>query len=101
MTQFSEGGGGGPTCHESLPVFSKYFERSYNLHNHTTQQATHNSVKIYHMNIQSYEHNSVKNKSASTSNLIVSKIKTDMITESTIKVKKMIKTFFINSYQNQ
>ena len=104
MTQFSEvGGGGGPhqLRHESLPVLSKYFERSYNLHNHTAQQATHNSVKIYHMNIQSYKHNSVKNKSASTSNLIVSKIKTDMITESTIKVKKMITTFFINSYQNQ
>ena len=86
---------------ESLPVFYKYFERSYNLHNHTTRQATHNSVKICHMNTQSYGHNSVRNKSASTWNLIVSKIKTDMITESTIKVKKMIKTFFINSYQNQ
>ena len=90
---------------ESLPVFSKYFKRSYNLHNHTTRQATHNSVKIYHMNTQSYGHNSVRNKSTSRWNLIVSKIKTDMITESTIKVdqvtKKMIKTFFINSYQNQ
>ena len=29
------------------------------------------------------------------------KIKTDMITKSTIKVKKVTKTFFINSYQNQ
>ena len=33
---------------ESLPLLSKYFERSYNLHNHTTRQATHNSVKICH-----------------------------------------------------
>ena len=41
------------TSNESLPVFSKYFERSYNLHNHTTRQATHNSVKIYHMNTHS------------------------------------------------
>ena len=86
---------------ESLPAFSKYFERPYNLHNHTTRQATHNSVKIYHMNTQSYGHNSVRNKSASTWNLIISKIKTNIITESTIKVKKMIKSFFINSYQNQ
>ena len=38
---------------ESLPLLSKYFERSYNLHNHTTRQATHNSVKIYHMNTHS------------------------------------------------
>ena len=81
---------------ESLPVFSKYFERSYNLHNHTTRPATHTSVKIHHINTQSYGHNSVRNKSISTLNLIVSKIKTDMITESTITVKNMIKTFFIN-----
>ena len=86
---------------ESLPVFSKYFKRSYNLNNHTTRQATYNSDKICHMNTQSYGYNSVRNKSASTWNFIVSKIKTDMITKSTIKVKKMIKTFFINSYQNQ
>ena len=39
---------------ESLPVFSKYFERSYNLDNHTTRQITQNSVKICHMNNQSY-----------------------------------------------
>ena len=45
---------------ESLPVFSKYSERSYNLHNHTTRQANDNSVKIYHMNTQSYGYNSVK-----------------------------------------
>ena len=45
---------------ESLPVFSKYFERSYNLHNHTTRQANHSSIKIYHMNTQSYGYNSVK-----------------------------------------
>ena len=82
---------------ESLPVFSEYFEQSYNLHNHTTRQTTHNTVKIYHMNIQSYGYNSVRNKSASTWNFIVNKIKTDMITESTAKVKKMIKTFLINS----
>ena len=86
---------------EYLPVFSKYFERSDNLHNHTTRQVTHNSVKFYHMNTQSYGYNSVRNKSASTWNLIVNKFKTDMFIESTIKVKKMIKTFFINSYQNQ
>ena len=86
---------------ESLPLLSKCFEWSYNLHNHATRQATHNSVKIYHMNTQSYGHNLVRNKSASTWNLIVRKVKTDMITESTIKVKKMIKTFFINSYQSQ
>ena len=65
------------------------------------RQATHNSVKIYHMNTQSYRYNSVRNKSASIWNLIVSKIKTDMVTESIIKIKKMIKTFFINSYQYQ
>ena len=58
---------------KSLPVFSNYFERSYNLHNHTTRQAIH---KIYHMNTQSYRYNSVKNKSASTWNFIVNKIKT-------------------------
>ena len=86
---------------ESLPAFSKYFERSYNLHNHTTRQANHNSVKIYHMNTQSYGYNSVRKKSASTWNFIANKIKTDMITEFTIKVKQMIKTFLINSYQNQ
>ena len=86
---------------ESLPAFSKYFERSYNLHNHTARQATLNSVKIYHMNTQSYGYNSVRNKSASTWNFIVNKSKTDMITESTVKVKKMIKTFLFNSYQNQ
>ena len=51
---------------ESLPVFSKYFKRSYNLHNHTTRQATNNSVKIYHMNTQSYGHNAVRNKAACT-----------------------------------
>ena len=45
---------------ESLPVFSKYFEQSCNLHNHTTRQATHNSVKINRMNTQSYGYNSVK-----------------------------------------
>ena len=82
---------------ESLPVFSEYFEQSYNLHNHTTRQTTHNTVKIYHMNIQSYGYNSVRNKSASTWKFIVNKIKTDLITESTAKVKKMIKTFLINS----
>ena len=80
---------------ESLPVFSKYFERSYNLHNYTTRQATHNSAKIYHMNTQPYGYNSVKNKPASVWNLIVKKIKTDMINESTIKAKKIIKTLFI------
>ena len=54
------------------------------------------------MNTQSYRYNSVRNKSASIwRNLIVSKIKTDMVTESIIKIKKMIKTFFINSYQYQ
>ena len=53
------------------------------------------------MNTQSYRYNSVRNKSAFIWNLIVSKIKADMITESTVKIKKMIKTFFINSYQNQ
>ena len=85
---------------ESLPVFSKYFERSYNLHIHTTRQVTQNSFKIYHMNTQCYRYNSVRNKSASIWNFIVNKIKTDMITESTIKLKMMIKTFLINSYQN-
>ena len=75
---------------ESLPVFCKYFERSYNLHSHITRQATHNSVNIYRMNTQSYGHNSVRNKSASTWNLIVNKIKTNRITESTIKVKMKI-----------
>ena len=53
------------------------------------------------MHTQSYGYNSVRNKSISKWNLIVNKIKTDMITESYIKVKKMIKTFFINSCQNQ
>ena len=86
---------------ESLPVFSKYFERSCNLQNHTAQQATHNFVKIYPMNTQSNKFNSARNKSAYTWNLIVNKIKTDMITESTVKIKKMMKTFFINSFQNQ
>ena len=84
---------------ESLPVFSKYFEQFYNLHNHTTRQATHSSIKNYNVNTESYGYNSVRNKSASTLNFLVNKIKTDMITESTIKVKKMIKTFLINSYQ--
>ena len=53
------------------------------------------------MNAQSYRCNSVRNTSASTGNLIPSKIKRGMIPKSTIKVKKTIKTFFINSYQNQ
>ena len=55
---------------ESLPVFYKYFERFYNLHNHTTRQATHNSVKICHMNTQSYGHSSVRNKSTSNGILL-------------------------------
>ena len=77
---------------ESLPVFYKYFEQFCNLHNHTTRQANHNCVKIYHMNTQSYGYSSLRNKSASTWNLIVNKIVTDIITDSTISVKKMIKT---------
>ena len=47
------------------------------------------------MNTQPYGYNSVKNKPASVWNLIVNKIKTDMINESTIKVKKIMKTLFI------
>ena len=48
-----------------------------------------------------YGYSSVRNKSASTWNLMVNKIKTDLITEANIDVKKMIKTFFISSYKNQ
>ena len=50
---------------------------------------------------QSYGYNSVRYKSISKWNLFVNKIKTDIITESTINFKKLIKTFFINSYPNQ
>ena len=55
----------------------------------------HNSVEIYHMNTQSEGYNSVRNKSASTWNLIVNKISTDVITESTIKVKRATKSYFM------
>ena len=48
-----------------------------------------------------YGYSSVRNKSASTWNLMVNNIKTDLITEANINVKKMIKTFFISSYKNQ
>ena len=53
--------------------------------------------KFYHINTQSYGNNSVRNKSTSTWNINANKIKTHMITESR-KLKKMIKTFLINSY---
>ena len=62
---------------ESLAVFCKYFKRSYNLHSHRTWQASHNSVKIYHMNTQSDRDSSVRNKLAFRWNLIVNKIKKD------------------------
>ena len=48
-----------------------------------------------------YGYSSVRDKSASTWNLMANKIKTDLITEANINVKKMIKTFFISSYKNQ
>ena len=53
--------------------------------------------RFYHINTQSYGNNSVRNKSTSTWNINANKIKTHMITESR-KLKKMIKTFLINSY---
>ena len=60
---------------ESLRVFSKYFKRSYNLHNHTTRQPTHNSVRIYHMNTQSQGYNSVRNKSALHGIVLLTRLK--------------------------
>ena len=69
-------------------MFSNYFERSYNLPNHATRQATNNYVKIYQMNTQSYGYNSVKDKAASSWNRTVSKIKADVITESNINIKR-------------
>ena len=68
-------------------MFSKYFEQSYNLRNHATQ-ATHNFVKIYQMDTQLYGYNSVKDKSVSSWNHTVSKIKTEVITESNINIKR-------------
>ena len=83
-------------CYHFLNILNDLI--TYIIIQHHKQPIT---VKIYHMDTQSFQYNSVRNKSASTWNFIVNKIKTDMITESTIKVKKMIKTFLINSYQNQ
>ena len=57
--------------------------------------SVHNSVEIYHMNTQSEGYNSVRNKSASTWNLTVNKISTDVITGSTIKVKRATKSYFM------
>ena len=66
---------------ESLEVFSNYFTKSDDFHDHMTQHLSRHSVIIEHSNTLSYGSFSIRNKAASIWNFLQSKLNTDVTSE--------------------
>ena len=85
----------------SLKIFSEYFERSENQHNHQTRHATRNCVKLNNVNTGTYGLNSVKHQSSLTWNDFQNKVNIDMYSEHDTKIKETLKKYFFNQYNQQ
>ena len=86
---------------ESLEVFSNYFTKSDDFHDHMTRHSSRHSIIMEHSNTLLYGFSSIRNKAASSWNFLQSKLNTDVTSESHNKAKKMLKLYFINSYKDQ
>ena len=87
---------------ESLEVFSNYFTKSDDFHDHMTWHSSrHSAVIMERSNTLSYGSFSIRNKAASSWNFLQSKLNTDVTSESHSKAKKMLKLYLINSYKDQ
>ena len=86
---------------ESLEVFSNYFTKFDNFHDHITRHSSRHSVFMEHSNTLSYGSFSIKNKAASPWNFLQSKLNAGVTSESHNKAKKILKLYFINSYKDQ
>lgn len=85
----------------SLKVFSEYFERTENQHNHQTRHTARNCVKLNTVNTGTYGLNSVKHQSSLTWNDLQNKVNIDMYSEHTTKIKEELKEYFFNQYNQQ
>ena len=86
---------------ESLEVFSNYFTKSDDFHDHMTWHSSRHSVIMEHPNTLSYGSFSIRNEAASSWSFLQSKLNTDVTFESYNKAKKMLKLYFITSYKDQ
>ena len=86
---------------ESLEASSNYFTKSDEFHDHMTRHSSRHSVIMEYSNTQSYGSFSTRNKAASSWNFLQSKLNTDVSSGSHNKAKKMLKSYFINSYKDQ
>ena len=84
----------------SLKIFNDYFTKSEETHNHNTRHSSRNTVKRQHSSTRQYGQHSVKNQAAATWNQIQNALNIDMYTESSSKVKKHLKSYFIDTYHN-
>ena len=80
----------------SLKIFSEYFERSENQHNHQTRHATRNCVKLNNVNTGTYGLNLVKHQSL-TWNDFQNKVNIDMYSEHDTKIKEILKKYFLTN----
>ena len=86
---------------ESLEVFSNYFTKSDDFHDHMTRHSSRHSVIMELSNTNSYGSFSIRNETASSWKFLQSKLNTDVTSESHNKAKEMVKLCFINLYKDQ
>ena len=84
---------------KSLETFSNCFTKSDEFHDYMTRHSSRQSVVMQHT--QSYGSFSIRNKAASSWNFLQSKLNTDVTSKSHNKAKKMLKSYFINSYKDK
>ena len=82
----------------SLKIFNEYFAKSEEVHNHNTRHSALNTVKQNHRSTRQYGQHSIKNQAASTWNHLQNTLNIDMHMELSHKVKRSLKTYFINNY---
>ena len=73
---------------ESLEVFSNYFTKSDDFHDHMTRHSSRHSIIMEHSNTLLYGFSSIRNKAASSWNFLQSKLNTGVTSESHNKAKK-------------
>ena len=83
----------------SLKIFKDYFTKSEETHNHNTRHSSRNTVKRQHSSTRQYGQHSVKNQAATTWNQLQNALNIDMHNETSSKVKKNLKSYFVNTYQ--